>query len=46
MRVPYSAVYDLQGEKIGALRIYLSMDLLMQQLGGTPSSEERVEPSV
>jgi predicted ester cyclase len=46
VRVPYSAVYDLEGEKIGAVRIYLSMDLLMQQLGGTPSSEERVEPSV
>ena len=46
VRVPYSAVYDLEGEKIRALRIYLSMDLLMQQLGSTPSSEERVEPSV
>ena len=46
VRVPYSAVYDLEGEKIGAVRIYLSMELLMQQLGGTPSSEEHVEPSV
>ncbi len=33
VRVPYSVVYDLQGEKIAAVRIYLSLDLLMQQLG-------------
>jgi predicted ester cyclase len=46
VRVPYSAVYDLEGEKITAVRIYLSTELLMQQLGGTPSSEEHVEPSV
>ncbi len=46
VRVPYSAVYDLEGEKIRAVRIYLSMELLMQQLGSTPSSEEHVEPSV
>ena len=46
VRVPYSAVYDLEGEKIRAVRIYLSMDLLMQQLSGAPASEERVGPSV
>lgn len=34
VRVPYSVVYDLRGEKISAVRIYLSMDLLMGQLGG------------
>ena len=27
VRVPYSVVYDLQGEKIGAVRIYLSMEI-------------------
>ena len=36
VRVPYSVVYDLQGEKIAAVRIYLSMDLLMQQLDEAP----------
>jgi predicted ester cyclase len=36
VRVPYSVVYDLQGEKIGAVRIYLSMEILMQQIGGAP----------
>jgi predicted ester cyclase len=46
VRVPYCMVYDLEGEKIKALRGYMPMDVLMQQLGGTPSSEERVEPSV
>jgi predicted ester cyclase len=46
VRVPYCMVYELEGEKIKALRGYMPMDVLMQQLGGTPSSEERVEPSV
>jgi predicted ester cyclase len=46
VRVPYCMVYELEGEKINALRGYMPMDVLMQQLGGTPSSEERVEPSV
>ena len=36
VRVPYSVVYDLQGEKISAVRIYLSLDLLMRQLGAAP----------
>jgi predicted ester cyclase len=46
VRVPYSVVYDLEGEKITALRIYLSMDLLMEQLGGALSPQQRVEPSI
>jgi predicted ester cyclase len=33
VRVPYSVVYDLEGEKIKELRIYLSMDVLLEQLG-------------
>ena len=45
VRVPYSAVYDLEGEKISAVRIYLSMDVLMGQLAGSPSSEQGVESS-
>jgi ketosteroid isomerase-like protein len=31
--VPYSAVYDLRGGEISAVRIYLSLELLMRQLG-------------
>ncbi len=36
VRVPYSVVYDLQGGNIGAVRIYLSMEILMQQIDGAP----------
>ena len=32
VRVPYSVVYDLRGEKISALRIYFPMGLLIEQL--------------
>jgi predicted ester cyclase len=45
VRVPYSVVYDLEGEKIKALRIYMPMDVLMEQLGATASPEQSVEPS-
>jgi predicted ester cyclase len=31
--VPYSVIYDLDGEKISALRIYMPMHLLFEQLG-------------
>ena len=40
VRVPYSVVYDLEGEKIKAVRIYLSMELLMQQLDSALSTEQ------
>ena len=40
VRVPYSVVYDLEGEKIKALRIYMPMDVLMEQLGATTASPE------
>ena len=33
VRVPYSVVYDLRGDKISALRIYFPMSLLIEQLG-------------
>jgi predicted ester cyclase len=36
VRVPYSVVYDLRGEEISAVRIYLSLELLMRQLGDAP----------
>jgi len=32
IRVPYSVVYELEGEQITALRIYMSMDAIMRQL--------------
>ena len=32
IRVPYSVVYDLEGEQIAALRIYMSMDAIIRQL--------------
>ena len=32
IRVPYSVVYDLEGEQISALRIYLSLDAIIRQL--------------
>ena len=31
--VPYSVIYDLAGDKITALRIYMPMDVLMGQIG-------------
>ena len=46
VRVPYSVVYDLEGEKIKALRIYMPTEVLMEQLGGAASPEQSVvEPS-
>jgi predicted ester cyclase len=32
VRVPYSVIYDLRGDKISALRIYFPMGLLIEQL--------------
>jgi len=32
IRVPYSVVYDLEGEQITALRIYMTMDAILRQL--------------
>jgi predicted ester cyclase len=32
VRVPYSVVYDIEADKISALRIYFPMSLLVQQL--------------
>ncbi len=45
VRVPYCVVYDLQGEKIEALRIYMPTDALLRQLDGAPSEVRGVEPS-
>jgi predicted ester cyclase len=32
IRVPYSVIYDLEGEQITTLRIYMSMDAIVRQL--------------
>src|SRR5215203_1747029 len=34
VRVPYSVFYDVDGDKIKALRIYLPMDQLLAQISG------------
>lgn len=34
VRVPYAVVYDLRGDQISELRIYLPVALLMEQLTG------------
>ncbi len=34
VRVPYAVVYDLRGDQISELRIYLPMALLLEQLTG------------
>jgi hypothetical protein len=38
-------VYELEGNKIRALRGYMPMDVLLHQLGDAPSPEQSVEPS-
>ena len=36
-------VYDLEGEKLKALRLYFPMDALLQQLGVTPALAQPAE---
>lgn len=36
VNIPYCVIYDLAGAQITALRAYLPLDLLFQQLGATP----------
>jgi steroid delta-isomerase-like uncharacterized protein len=36
VNVPYAVVYDLKNDKITALRAYIPMDVLLQQIGGAP----------
>jgi predicted ester cyclase len=40
VRVPYSVVYDLEGDTITSLRIYMPMQALLEQLSGTPAPAE------
>ena len=39
VRVPYSVFYDVDGDKIKALRIYMPMDQLLAQIGGAAEPE-------
>jgi predicted ester cyclase len=39
VRVPYSVFYDLDADKITALRIYLPMDQLLAQISGATEPE-------
>ena len=34
VRAPYTVMYDLEGERIKALRIYLSLPELLRQIDG------------
>jgi len=36
--VPYSVVYDLAGDRITALRVYMPLDTLMRQLGASAAA--------
>jgi predicted ester cyclase len=36
VNIPYALVYDLKNDKITALRFYMPMDVLLQQIGGAP----------
>lgn len=38
VRVPYSVIYDLAGEKITALRIYMPMNALMVQVSSAANA--------
>jgi steroid delta-isomerase-like uncharacterized protein len=37
VRVPYAVVYDLRADKIAALRFYMPMNILMEQIGAAAS---------
>ena len=39
VRVPYSVFYDVEADKIKALRIYMPMDHLLTQIGGASEPE-------
>ena len=36
--VPYAVAYDVRGDSISALRLYLPLDLLMRQIAGAEQS--------
>ena len=39
VRVPYSVLYDIAGDRITALRIYLPVHVLLEQLGAGAAAE-------
>jgi len=40
VNVPYAVVYDFIGDQIAALRLYMPMDVLMQQISAVPELVE------
>ena len=45
VRVPYCVVYELEGERVKALRLYFAMEVLMQRPGTSPAPEQSEEAS-
>jgi predicted ester cyclase len=45
VRVPYSVFYDVEADKITAVRVYMPMDQLLEQLGGAIEPEPDVAGS-
>ena len=43
--VPYCVVYELEGERVKALRLYFAMEVLMQRPGTSPAPEQSEEAS-
>ena len=44
VRVPYSVVYDLEGGRIKALRIHMSMERILSQLQAVPEAAAAGSP--
>jgi len=44
VRVPYSVVYDLDGDRIKAVRIYMSIEQIMSQLQTAPEAAAAGSP--
>jgi len=40
VRVPYAVIYDIVEDKITALRAYMPVDVLMQQIGSAASTSQ------
>jgi predicted ester cyclase len=45
VRVPYSVFYDVDADKIKALRIYMPMDQLLEQIRGARAGEALLPPA-
>ena len=40
INVPYAVVYEIDGDKIAALRLYMPMDVLFKQVSAVPAPAE------